>query len=197
MSKTLLDEIIEFTIELTELIQQDWEKTKKFIKEHKKYFFWLITLAITMQMTDIMSLGESWNNYCKLNKIQNGGAEGQPKIQAAPTPEILKKLPSLEPEKQKETEENSKSSKENEGSDTSSKTPKKGMFGKAKSGLKNSIKNNPVLGNLGGIFDAVGGMFTLIMFILIVVGILSLPVVIFIVITYCIVKNLLSKLAIL
>ena len=43
------------------------------------------------------------------------------------------------------------------------------------------------------IFGMVSGMFTLIIFILVVVGILSLPVVIFIVITYCIVKNLLSK----
>ena len=186
MSQTLLDEIIEFIIELTELIQQDWEKTKKFIKEHKKYFFWLFTLAITMQMTDIISLGESWNNYCKLNKIQNGGS-------SAPL-----QGPAVEPEKQTETEKKkSKSSKANEDEDTSSKTPKKGIFSRARTGLKNSVTNNPVLGNIGSIFEAVGGMFTLIMFILIVVGILSLPVVIFIVITYCIVKNLLSKLAIL
>ena len=131
MSKTLLDEIIEFTIELTELIQQDWEKTKKFIKEHKKYFFWLITLAITMQMTDIMSLGESWNNYCKLNKIQNGGSNEPFDPPTSISAEKLSNALTTDGDSKTEStqEGNSGNSK------TSSKTSKKGMFSRAKSGL--------------------------------------------------------------
>jgi len=170
--KTLYDDVIEFSVELIELIKEDWYNSKKFIKKHNKYFFWLIVLVITMQFTDIMSLGVSWDKYCKLNGIQNGGESAPPPAAAAPV--------AAEPVASKPT-----------------KIPKKSMFGKAKSGVRSSIKNNPVFGNMGKIFGMVSSMFTLILFILVVVGILSLPVVIFIIITYCIIKNLLSRLAIL
>ena len=61
------DNISEFLEELKELLEEDWRKCKLFIKENKKYILWLFITLITLQFTDIFSLGSSWNNYCKKN----------------------------------------------------------------------------------------------------------------------------------
>ena len=185
--ETLFDDFIDFAEELTELIKQDWENSKKFIKKHKKYFFWVIVLVLTMQITDIMRLGASWDKYCKLNGIQNGGDNAGAPAAAPAAPAAPSVVIPEAPSAKADTAADGKAVK----------TPKKNMLSRASKGLKDSIKNNPVLGNMDKIFDMVSGMFTLIIFILVVVGILSLPVVIFIVITYCILKSLLSRLAIL
>jgi hypothetical protein len=79
-SFTLIDELGDFANELIYLIKQDWEKFKLFVKEYKKYVFWVVVLLITMQFTDLMSLGSSWDKYCSKNGIQNriqtgGGGE--------------------------------------------------------------------------------------------------------------------------
>ena len=66
-SFTLIDELVDFANELIYLIKQDWEKFKLFIKEYKKYVFWVVVLLITMQFTDLMSLGSSWDKYCSKN----------------------------------------------------------------------------------------------------------------------------------
>mgnify|MGYP005994583359 FL=1 len=47
------------------------------------------------------------------------------------------------------------------------------------------------------IFNMTTSMFSLALFLLAIVGILSLPVIIFIIITYCVIKSLLNRLAIL
>ena len=70
-------------------------------------------------------------------------------------------------------------------------------IGSSQSRFTRTMRRNPVFGNLDKIFNMTKGMFALVMFILIIVGVLSLPVIIFIIITYCIVKNLCSRLAIL
>ena len=86
-SITLFDELIIFTNELIDLINQDWINFKKFYKEHKKYMFWIFTLFITMQFTDIINLGNSWNKYCKMNSIkQYGGATPPAAAAATPAP---------------------------------------------------------------------------------------------------------------
>ena len=63
--------------------------------------------------------------------------------------------------------------------------------------MAKSLKNNPVFGNLNYIFSMTTSMFSLVLFLLAIVGILSLPVILFIIITYCVIKSLLNKLAIL
>ena len=87
-----------------------------------------------------------------------------------------------------------------EGEDSVKSVDKKlGFFNKLKGQVQKSAGQHgmagPVLGNLDGIFGAVGGMFTFAAVILIFFGILSLPVLIFLVITYCIVKKIVGKLA--
>ena len=70
-------------------------------------------------------------------------------------------------------------------------------IGRSQSRFGRNMRRNPVFGNLDKIFNMTQGMFALVMFILVIVGVLSLPVIIFIIITYCIIKNLCSRLAIL
>ena len=185
--KHIIDELFEFTEKLIVLIKQDWEKSKKFIKEHKKYFFWILTLFASLQFTNILSIGNSWSIYCKENGIQMNGGGNLPGIS---TPMSMKSI-------QTDTTKPSSSMKEMSKTESIKKAPQKSKFGRMKSGISRNIRNNPVLGNMDKIFNMTQSMFAIIIFILIVVGVLSLPVIIFIIITYCIIKNILSRLAIL
>ena len=178
MSKSLFEELSEFTDELVILLKEDWEKTKKFVREHKKYFFWLCALFIGAQFTDIMTLGKSWDAYCKKNGIQNGGGEGDPVATDASTDA-------------KATADAKAALKSQRTS--SKKEGKKGI----RKNMAQSLRRNPVFGNMNNIFSMTTSMFSLALFLLAIVGILSLPVIIFIIITYCVIKSLLNKLAIL
>lgn len=176
MSKSLFEELSEFTDELVILLKEDWEKTKKFVREHKKYFFWLCALFIGAQFTDIMTLGKSWDAYCKKNGIQKGG-EGDPVATDASTDAKATADAKAAAEAAKNTK----------------KDGKKGI----KKSMAQSLRRNPVFGNMNHIFSMTTSMFSLALFLLAIVGILSLPVIIFIIITYCVIKSLLNRLAIL
>ena len=177
MSKSLFEELSEFTDELVILLKEDWEKTKKFVREHKKYFFWLCALFIGAQFTDIMTLGKSWDAYCKKNGIQKGG-EGDPVATDASTDA-------------KATADAKAALKSQRTS--SKKEGKKGI----RKNMAQSLRRNPVFGNMNHIFSATTSMFSLALFLLAIVGILSFPVIIFIIITYWVIKSLLNRLAIL
>ena len=201
---------------------------------------WLFIAIITLQFTDVMSLGTSWNRYCKKNKIQIGG-EGEAPAPEPPkntTPEPPKNT-TAEPPKNKEggdeeggdnkkkkgeggdeeggdnkkkkgegdgDEEGGDNKKkkgegEGDGEDSVKSIDKKlGLFNKLKGKVKSSAGKfgmaGPVLGNLDGIFSAVEGIFTLLTVILIFIGIISLPALIFLIITYCIIKMIVGKLVI-
>ena len=227
------DNISEFIEELKELLEEDWRKCKLFIKENKKYILWLFITLITLQFTDIFSLGSSWNNYCKKNNIQYGGSNVNPLLQEALAPAPAKSKKDLKDEKKKakkkaiedqrefdatpagkkakadkaiadqarkdEKKAIKKQAKEDAGGDSVKNVDKKlGLFNRLKGNVKATAGKHglagPVLGNLGGIFSAVEGMFYLLAFILIIIGIVSLPFLIFIVLTYSIIKMLVSKL---
>ena len=233
------DNISEFIEELKELLEEDWRKCKLFIKENKNYILWLFITLVTLQFTDILTLGSSWNNYCKRNNIQYGGSNGEPSIIQEEAPAKSKKELKAEKKQAKAdqaasdkqakadkkafdaTPEGKKAKADKATADKAAKTEKKAIKKQAKEdaggdsvksvdkklGLFNRLKGNvkatagkhglagPVLGNLGGIFAAVEGMFYLIAFILIVIGIVSLPFLIFLVLTYSIIKMMVGKLA--
>ena len=225
------DNLIDFIKELYELLKEDWVKFNLFIKENKKNVIWCLIAFITLQFTDVMSLGSSWDKYCKKNNIQRGGsgtattatstasASATPATPATPatTPDTADTAEPAMTKKQKEEEKevkqkaDDKAAKKNlldkkeakktaEGEDSVKSVDKKlGFFNKLKGQVQKSAGQHgmagPVLGNLDGIFGAVGGMFTFAAVILIFFGILSLPVLIFLVITYCIVKKIVGKLA--
>ena len=190
MSKSLFEELSEFTDELVILLKEDWEKTKKFVREHKKYFFWLCALFIGAQFTDIMTLGKSWDDYCKKNGIQNGGAEGNPAPTTTTTTEAKEAKAAL---KSQGTSSTNTSSSETDTKNTKKDGKKKGI----RKSIAQSLRRNPVFGNMNHIFNMTTSMFSLALFLLAIVGILSLPVIIFIIITYCVIKSLLNRLAIL
>jgi len=179
MSKSLVEELTEFTDELVLLLKEDWEKTKKFVREHKNYFLWLCALFIGAQFTDIMTLGKSWDAYCKKNGIQNGGGQGSPQTNKV----VIDITDQLKEKKKEET-----NTKKEEQDDSTKKKNK---------GLLKSLKNNPVFGNMNYIFSMTTSMFSLVLVLLAIVGIVSLPVILFIIITYCVIKSLLNRLAIL
>lgn len=52
---------------LREQLEDDFKKFKKFIKEKKNYIFWIIVMFITIQFTDVLSLGASWDEMVKQN----------------------------------------------------------------------------------------------------------------------------------
>ena len=207
MTKTIIDELIEFAEELTLLIKQDWEKSKQFIKKHKTYFFWILALFVSMQFTDILSLGKSWDIYCKKHNIQSGGDNSVPASVNISTKQGDDGAKQGD-DGAKQGEEGSKGTGAGAGSPTSAGQPQRmrtrsqGLMGQSRIGRSQSrfartMRRNPVFGNLDKIFNMTQGMFALVMFILVIVGVLSLPVIIFIIITYCIIKNLCSRLAIL
>ena len=185
MSKSLFEELSEFADELVILLKEDWEKTKKFVREHKKYFLWLFALFIGAQFTDIMTLGKSCDAYCKKNGIQNGGAEGNP--EPTTTTEAKAAL------KSQGTSSTDASVSETDTKNTKKDGKKKGI----RKSMAQSLRRNPVFGNMNHIFNMTSSMFSLALFLLAIVGILSLPVIIFIIITYCVIKSLLNRLAIL
>ena len=190
---TIIDELIEFSKELIELIKQDWEKCKKFFKEHKKYMFWIIVLFITMQFTDLMNLGTSWDAYCKKNKhytMHTGGGNEEAEVAAPTTTQPVVK-PTLSKQQAKKLRKETRKAKELK----SAGEP--GRISRVKSKFVASIKNNPVLGNLDKIYGMTGTAFSIIFLILIVIGVFSLPILILIVITYTVIKNLMSRFAIL
>jgi hypothetical protein len=223
MTKTIIDELFEFAEELTLLIKQDWEKSKQFIKKHKTYFFWILALFVSMQFTDILSLGKSWDIYCKKHNIQSGGGNSNappplppPRVNRSSKPKGADGESSKGADGEsskgadgaKQGEEASKGTGAGAGSPTSAGQPQRmrtqsqGLMGQSRIGRSQSrfartMRRNPVFGNLDKIFNMTQGMFALVMFILIIVGVLSLPVIIFIIITYCIIKNICSRLAIL
>ena len=216
------DNLIDFIKELYELLKEDWVKFNLFIKENKKNVIWCLIAFITLQFTDVMSLGSSWDKYCKKNNIQRGGSSGTASAAPAPAASTASAAPApatpattpdtadtAEPamtknEKHKAAKQKILDKKEAkktaEGEDSVKSVDKKlGFFNKLKGQVQKSAGQHgmagPVLGNLDGIFGAVGGMFTFAAVILIFFGILSLPVLIFLVITYCIVKKIVGKLA--
>lgn len=205
MTKTIIDELIEFAEELTLLIKQDWEKSKQFIKKHKTYFFWILALFVSMQFTDILSLGKSWDIYCKKHNIQSGGGNSDV---ASSAKQVVEGSKQGDEGGKQEADGVKQGTGAGAGGPTSAGQPQRirmrsqGLMGQSRIGRSQSrfartIRRNPVFGNLDKIFNMTQGMFALVMFILVIVGVLSLPVIIFIIITYCIIKNLCSRLAIL
>ena len=216
------DNLIEFFDELWVLLNEDWKKFKIFVSENKKNLLWLFIALITLQFTDIMHFGNSCNKYYLKSNNQNGGAnasvnsvdpvsnnsnpvkqkealkkqkEGQ--IEAAKKQILSKKA---DKKAAKEAEAAKKKGPAHEGdSETKDVQKKLDFFNKLKGKVKASAGQHglagPVFSNLEGIFESVGGMFAILSTILIIFGVLSLPVLIFIIITYCIIKMLVGKLS--
>ena len=197
------DNLIDFFNELYELLKEDWKKFKLFMNENKKNLIWLFIALITLQITDLITFGNSCNKYYKKQnaQIQKGGSN-------APPTEPAKELTPVELKAQKKAESALKVAAEKkkilekkaDKKDTESQKVQKNLdlFNKLK-GKKTALAKHgvagPVFSNLEGIFDAVGGIFSIFVTLLTILGVLSLPILIFIIITYCVIKKILGHLA--
>lgn len=104
------DNLIDFFDELYELLKEDWKKFKLFMNENKKNLIWLFIALITLQITDLITFGNSCNKYYKKQnaQIQKGGSNAPPPIDRSTKPgaiqsaaEPAKKLTPVELKAQK------------------------------------------------------------------------------------------------
>ena len=211
----LIDDIIEVTDELIILMKQDWENFKKFIKEYKTYIYWIVVLVITMQFTDLMSLGASWDRICKKNAIKQSGGGGNTGATAAGTGETKAGTaantgtktgaPAAEaPAATGETKAgrtfdkkliNQFASKSPESKDVEQKL---GFFKRMKAYVSAPTTGKyglagPVFGSFDRITTYLQGLISIFTLVLVILGIVSIPVFIFLVITYTVFKVLVTK----
>ena len=219
-----INNITEFIDELIELLKEDWRKLKHFYNENHNYIYFLFIAIITLQFTDVMSLGSSWNRYSKKNNIQMGGAAAatgsittvdpkntggtanDPKNKPVPKTKeeeidlIKKELIDKKKTKEQAKEDKKQADKKKASGDGELKDIKKklNLFESLKGRVNKSAGKHglagPIFSNLDNIFGAVSGMFVFVGIILAIIGILSLPILIFLIITYSILKVILGKL---
>jgi hypothetical protein len=207
----LINNIIDFTYELIELLKEDWIKFKKFVSENKRYIVIFIILCITMQFTDLLNICNSWEKYKEEHNIQTGGAaaagavaKAAPAVSAGAAAKSIGRIDGAamyEAKKagEKEAKDKQKEAKEkaDEQDETKQIDKKLGFFNRFKNRIGKSFGRygalGPVFGNLDVVFGYVKGMFILIGTILVLIGVMSLPVLIFLVLTYCVFKSLLGR----
>lgn len=213
--------IVLFIDELIELLKEDWIKFKIFFKENKNYIICLFVALFTVQFTHVMAVGTSYNIYRKKNNIQYGGenataapaaaadtktnapAEAKDKTNAdTKTTDAKKTNAETKPADAATNKAKADAAAEKEAlSDNESKSVKQKLsfLDKVKGkvmgdGSKKHSSMGPIFSNLGGIFDSLESVFVIFATILIIIGILSLPIFIFLIITYCIIKHIVGKL---
>ena len=134
-----------------------------------------------MQFTDLLNLGTSWNHYCNKNhSIQTGGANAAPAGAADTSTSTKPQGPDADALKdaKKAAKKDKKDAKKKE---------------KGKSSVMKSIKNNPVFGNVSDIVSKTSGALVIFSFVLIIIGILSIPLLVLIAITYTVLKFTVAK----
>lgn len=188
-------EIQEFWDELIYLLKKDWENFKKFYNEKKQLLLLILVSFIGVKTVGILNFGKYYNKYC--DKTMSGGANQPP-----PPP--------------KEGGDNKSSGGEDNGDskkkgDDSTGKPKKTISQKLWSATKKTGKgtareskqflhqlstgvrswsSGPILGNLGIVKDSIMGAFAIIGILLAIVGIISLPFLIFMILVYSIIKSM-------
>jgi hypothetical protein len=186
-------EIQEFWDELIYLLKKDWENLKQFYNEKKQLLLLILVSFIGVKTVGILNIGSLYNKYC--DKNMKGGGNNAPKQQA-------EKPPSGD---SGDSGDGGDSKKGGENSSTPQKTISQKLLSATKktgkgttregkqflhqlsSGIR-SWSSGPILGNLGMVKDSIMGAFAIIGIILAIVGIISLPFLIFMILVYSIIK---------
>lgn len=197
-----------FCLELYELLLDDFNTFLNFLTANKQYVIYSILLIILTQIVSINSLGQSARKYCKGGSNQNGGAGEAVSVMDDPTylaaqKKIIEKKKALDYKKGKDLKTQEKSEKMLKKSELDKNKERINFF----QSMKKKFQPDgwfgrfgalgPVFGNLEAIMNSVKWLFALMIFIAILIGALSLPVIIFMVITYFVIKSLLRKFIIL
>lgn len=253
-----IDEINNFIYKLSELIKDDWNKTKHFIKTYQTHILWLIILISFIEYVGIMNLSSIVGQPYKNNNKQHGGAQFTPNYtldksvknmttnynkktnniaqniarESADTQEgkikqnnvsLDKDIPSPPADipstaatpdtKATDTKATDTASPATETSKATAKSKENGLFDKFAGLLKTGSsgksastkgKNNkernklgPVFGNLNMIMDYLKKIGSVLSVILVCLGVISLPVLIFLTIVYTVIKYLIKKVLVL
>ena len=201
-----------FCLELYELLLDDFNTFINFLTDNKQYVIYSILLVILTQIVSINSLGQSARKYCKDRSIQNGGASNAIQVSKS---DIYGKLNFHTKQEKNDFMRKGlqKSMMQSKDSKTAKLLKKKSEFEKNKDRISffEKMKQKfqpggwfgrfgalgPVFGNLEAIMDSVKWLFALMVVIAIIIGALSLPVIIFMVVTYFVIKSLLRKFTVL
>lgn len=201
-----------FCNELYELILEDLYNFIQFLKANKQYFIYGVILVILSQIVSINSLGESARKYCNKTIQHGGSAAAANRLTKANIRSQAKNLlgSMTHEDKSKLISEKMKMEKESKIAKT---LKKKSEFEKNKARISffQQMKQKfqpggwfgrfgalgPVFGNMEAIMDSVKWLFAFMAIVALVVGIISIPVIIFMVFTYLVIKSLLRKFVIL
>jgi hypothetical protein len=184
-----INELSEFWDELRDLLYQDYENSTAFIEQNHKYITWSILAVILVQLTGISSFGKEFEKYCGSDKNiksknQSGGAAAAASIIASAAPTAASAFGSYSGDNGE--------LKANQQRIGFFKNLKQRLSAGGDLGGKYGMAG-PVFSNLSGIMDSVKYIFYIIFIILTIAGVLSLPILIFLVITYMIIKSLFRK----
>jgi len=259
--QTLLDEIKDFINQLWILLKQDFNNSILFISSNKSFFTTTVLLVLLLQVSNVSSLGSSFEKYCGKHIMKGGSNISAPAPTPAPTPapapapapstatpqatatatpqaqaqaqaqkpfinkknqrKINKTLKRLQKKEQKDFNKgkiaslsdisklkeaatskvlDKKELKEQE-EEMKANKERLSFFENIKKKFQSTLSpgalGGPVFGKLDLIFDSVKSIFYIIGVILTIVGIISLPVLVFLIITYYVLKTMVSKFIIL
>ena len=193
-----INELSEFWDELRDLLYQDYQNSTAFIEQNHKYITWSILAVILVQLTGISSFGKEFEKYCGgdkniKSKNQSGGAAAAASIIASAAPAAAGAAASA-------AASGSGGSGGSDNGELKANQQRIGFFKNLKQRLSAGGDlggkygmAGPVFSNLSGIMDSVKYIFYIIFIILTIAGVLSLPILIFLVITYMIIKSLFRK----
>ena len=190
------DEMIDFSKQLTELIYTDLKNSYLFITENKNYIIWSIIAVILLQITSIDNLGKAFNKTCSSSNpgnkskstssrqiIQRGGEGAIPNASQQTQQQVSGMMNTIMGKPgESELQQNEKrlgffqnlKAKFSAGGDWA------GKYGLA----------GPVFSNFEKIWDNVKYVFYILFIILVIAGVLSIPALGYMVLTYCIIKYL-------
>ena len=179
--------------EIYQEMKEDYKKGKEYAYQYRKTIFWIIMAFITMQFTDILSLGASWQNLCHQNpnlnlKKQKGGAEGI----------TGKNRNNGKAEKTKPAEGEAEKTKPAEGEAIKKKvTAKTPSFKTGKLMKLNPFQSfkslGPISGFMGKMGDFIKGGFFILGLIIAILFVSFIPIVSFCVLMYYILKFIANK----
>jgi len=199
--------------EIYQEMKEDYKKGKEYAYQYRKTIFWIIMAFITMQFTDILSLGASWQNLCHQNpnlnlKKQKGGAEGitgknrtngkAEKTKPAEGEAEKTKPAEGEAEKTKPAEGEAEKTKPAEGEAIKKKvTAKTPSFKTGKLMKLNPFQSfkslGPISGFMGKMGDFIKGGFFILGLIIAILFVSFIPIVSFCVLMYYILKFIANK----
>jgi hypothetical protein len=194
---SFIDELYDFCIELSYMIYNDFRNSFKFIRENKNYIGIAVVLGILLQFTNLTNLGTSFEKYC--NKKFNGEDNGQigGGVQAPEkSPEEIAERKRQKKKASKAYHQHVQAARQD---DKESKANEKriSFFEGLKNKFSVKLSDSTIFGRFDLIMDSVKNIFYIITIILTIAGIISIPVLIFLVITYMVFKVMVSKFVIL